>query len=98
MLNLVYSSTFQCHILCRPPEAHHLNCFEQWAVHTTVCSALRAKSEQDPKGELIYAKEFGIKWSQLRNQVVWRGTDFGYLGVSVCCFTGYNLIDTTTLL
>lgn len=43
--------------------------------------ALNAKSQDNPKGELIFAKEFGIKWRDLKEQVVWRGTDFGYLGV-----------------
>ena len=66
-----------------PPEAHHLPCFEQWAIHKTTCASLRAKSKEDPRGELVYSKEFGIKWKDLKDQIVWRGTDFGYLGVSV---------------
>jgi hypothetical protein len=94
----MYSKTFSknaptkcASTLHRPPESHHLNCFEQWATSTTVCSALNAKSQDNPKGELIFAKEFGIKWRDLKEQVVWRGTDFGYLGVSDLYFVVHLL-------
>jgi hypothetical protein len=63
-----------------PPEARHLHCFDEWASQKTVCAASRAKSQEDPSGELVYGEEYGIKWESLKDQVVWRGTDFNYLG------------------
>ena len=60
------------------PESHHLDCFEQWAKHGTVCDRLRPRTA-DSSGKLIFGPEFGLQYDKLIPQVVWRGTDFSFL-------------------
>lgn len=62
------------------PERSHLVCFRQYVNNQQVCKELGQ--------DLVYGDDLGIKWDELRPQVMWRGTDFGYLGVSqssLCC-------------
>lgn len=59
------------------PEKYNLKCFKIWAEHDQefVCRELRAA----PEGDLVFGLEAGLKWIDLIPQVVWRGTDYGYL-------------------
>ena len=59
------------------PDGHHLRCFEAWVMHKAICSGLRSVSDG---GELVFGDKIRKKWKELTPQVVWRGTDFGYLG------------------
>ena len=55
-------------------------CFRQYIGNHEVCKELGE--------ELVYGDDLGIHWDDLFPQVIWRGTDFGYLGVShssSCC-------------
>mmetsp|Transcript_4 Transcript_4/g.7 ORF Transcript_4/g.7 Transcript_4/m.7 type:complete len:582 (+) Transcript_4:89-1834(+) len=63
------------------PERHHLGCFVEWLEQQSVCPELRAATTSKSKdgGSLVFGKEFGLEWEQLIPQLVWRGTDFGYL-------------------
>jgi hypothetical protein len=63
------------------PERSHLVCFRQYANDQKVCKALGKN--------IVYGDDLGLHWNELYPQVIWRGTDFGYLGVShlnlLCC-------------
>ncbi|KAL9188250.1 hypothetical protein ACHAXT_006628 [Thalassiosira profunda] len=61
------------------PDRHNLYCFEMWATHGSVCRQMRPTRPEDPKAELVFGDELGLTWEELIPQVVWRGTDFGYL-------------------
>jgi len=73
---LNFGSTFQDvlhQMIAMPmPVAQHLKCFHAWAEKQTVCPALSKN--------LVYGDEYGIQWEDLIPQVVWRGSDFNYLG------------------
>ena len=56
------------------PERSHLVCMRQYSNNGQVCSELGK--------DLVFGDELGLEWNDLIPQVVWRGTDFGYLGVS----------------
>ena len=60
------------------PEYHHIKCFEQWVKFKNICPGLKSISNG---GELAFSDEVQKTWDQLIPQVVWRGTDFGYLGM-----------------
>ncbi|KAL7464741.1 hypothetical protein ACHAXS_005081 [Conticribra weissflogii] len=59
------------------PDGHHLTCFEEWARKGRVCKGWRSVEDG---GELMFPESVGIPFEELIPQVVWRGTDFGYLG------------------
>ncbi|KAL7532319.1 hypothetical protein ACHAXR_004558 [Thalassiosira sp. AJA248-18] len=55
------------------PEKHHLGCFVKWIEDKSeVCDSLQP-------GSLVFGEEYGLEWNSLIPQVIWRGTDFGYL-------------------
>lgn len=63
------------------PERSHLVCFRQYVNNQQVCKELGQ--------DLVYGED--VFWDELIPQVMWRGTDFGYLGVSqssLFCFCG----------
>jgi hypothetical protein len=60
------------------PERSHLVCFRQYVSDQQVCKELSQ--------ELVFGDKLGLQWSELIPQVIWRGTDFGYLGVSYLLF------------
>ncbi len=75
------------------PERSHLVCFRQYIGNHEVCKELGE--------ELVYGDDLGLKWDDLYSQVIWRGTDFGYLGVShppFCCFSYFCFPRWTVLL
>ncbi|KAL7460316.1 hypothetical protein ACHAXS_000777 [Conticribra weissflogii] len=56
------------------PDVHHLRCFENWVRYKNVCNGLK---DVEDGGDLVFgAKSF----EDLIPQVVWRGSEFGYLG------------------
>lgn len=59
------------------PGPHHLYCFEMWVTHNAVCNQLREGLEERRRVEDSYGE---LTWEKLIPQVVWRGTDFSYLG------------------
>ncbi|KAL7534118.1 hypothetical protein ACHAXR_005643 [Thalassiosira sp. AJA248-18] len=61
------------------PERHHLLCFEEWVKFGTVCTQLKAADEKGGNGELVFGEEKGLEWDKLIPQLIWRGSDFGYL-------------------
>ncbi|KAL7540593.1 hypothetical protein ACHAWF_006729 [Thalassiosira exigua] len=66
-----------------PMPGLHLGCFEEWSRSKRVCAGFRpvAKdaSNEATHGELAFGEALGLTWDDLIPQVVWRGTDFGYL-------------------
>jgi len=65
------------------PEQHHLFCFQEWLDTGRVCKEMRARNsplvERVDQGELVFGEEYGLEWHDLIPQLVWRGTDFGFL-------------------
>mmetsp|Transcript_41538 Transcript_41538/g.87173 ORF Transcript_41538/g.87173 Transcript_41538/m.87173 type:complete len:623 (-) Transcript_41538:20-1888(-) len=63
------------------PEPHHLYCLERWMSYKKICKELRPMNGEfgGENGELAFGEEFGLEWDNLIPQLVWRGTDFGYL-------------------
>lgn len=55
------------------PERSHLLCFREWANNQRLCKDLRERLDY---GDDLEDKSFYNLWPQ----VIWRGTDFGYLG------------------
>ncbi|KAL7538284.1 hypothetical protein ACHAXR_008437 [Thalassiosira sp. AJA248-18] len=55
------------------PEKHRLGCFKKWIEDKS-----KSCDELQP-GHLVFGEEYGGEWDSLIPQVVWRGTDFGYL-------------------
>lgn len=59
------------------PMQNGMRCFKEWAVTGSVCSPFRGiGSGSDGSGTLVFGES---KFEDLIPQVVWRGTDFGYL-------------------
>jgi len=54
------------------PEQHHLFCFEEYMEKGRPCKEMTGD-------ELMFGDELGLEWDDLTPQLVWRGTDFGYL-------------------
>mmetsp|Transcript_26906 Transcript_26906/g.57694 ORF Transcript_26906/g.57694 Transcript_26906/m.57694 type:complete len:601 (-) Transcript_26906:68-1870(-) len=62
------------------PHSHHLSCFVEWVQLGRVCKELRASSRSvGEKGTMVFGEEYGLEWDGLIPQLIWRGTDFGYL-------------------
>ena len=50
------------------PEAHHLDCFEEWLTsgNQRVCKELRAKTPGSTgDGKLVFGEEYGLEWDNL---------------------------------
>lgn len=59
------------------PMQNGMRCFKSWEVEGKVCSPFREiGSGPDGSGTLVFGKS---KFEDLIPQVIWRGTDFGYL-------------------
>jgi len=67
-------------MIAMPMPSSHLPCFHRWTKFGTVCEDLQPKIPPDGQGELVFGEEFGLAWDDLIPQLVWRGTDFLFLG------------------
>jgi len=84
---LVFGSAFRHYdiipnmIAMPPPDSINMHCFRSYVTseHTSVCQSIKPASPTDGGEGLVFGEEFGLKWENLKPQVVWRGTDFGYL-------------------
>mmetsp|Transcript_993 Transcript_993/g.2090 ORF Transcript_993/g.2090 Transcript_993/m.2090 type:complete len:555 (-) Transcript_993:134-1798(-) len=66
-------------MIAMPMPLIHLLCFKRWTINPNLlCEHLRPGPEN--QGQLMYGEELGLTWENLIPQVVWRGSDFGYLG------------------
>ena len=55
------------------PERSHLVCFRQYVGNQQLCKELS-------ENYFSASHDLGLQWTELIPQVMWRGTDFGYLG------------------
>ncbi len=60
------------------PQLNHLSCFHAFALHREICEYYLPRTPENPRG-LVFPETIGLSYEELIPQVVWRGTDFGYL-------------------
>jgi len=72
-------------MVAMPMPGTHLQCFVVWSQFQRVCGGFRTMRGKGPNsgwhghGQLVFGEEFSLDWDALIPQVIWRGTDFGYL-------------------
>ena len=70
-------------ILMPYPTAHALHCFKDWAASKAKKGKPRVCHNLVPKGvgrgKLVFGDQ-SLAWEDLKPQLIWRGTDFNYLG------------------
>jgi hypothetical protein len=66
------------------PSPEHLYCLENWAIRHGICSQLRARTESDVKGGMVYGDEAGLVWEvSLAVSRIERYRRFGQVSLTV---------------
>ncbi|KAL3827155.1 hypothetical protein ACHAXA_006710 [Cyclostephanos tholiformis] len=61
------------------PQWNHLHCFHYWTLHRKICPYYLPRDTDNSDG-LMNADILGLRYDDLIPQVIWRGSDFTYLG------------------
>ena len=78
------------------PTWQHAGCFMDWVEKGEVCAHFLPKTHPDSKSGLVYSKEPANEheaveqWHSLTPQLIWRGSDFGFLN---CLFPNIHKPD-----
>ena len=80
---LQFGSVFKSPILqsmvhMPPPAAYLFGCFDHWMKNKEVCKFYTPRTARKING-FVFGETVGVEWDDLIPQIVWRGSDMGYL-------------------